>query len=222
MLRKSLIAFVLVCFSLAIAFPRGGGGGGNNNRGQGGGQSQGQGQGGRQWQSQNQSQYQWRGQNNGFGQGQASGQDENQSAEENKERKRVRATKQQRERIRSCDKLADGIRKQARKMAENCDKKFDQEKTDQQHAQIRNQIRQMEMEHEQLMNGFDENQQQAWQEEIKTMKQLQQQLRIHQQQIDEELKSSPAAVRIAERAREMEKTMDQWRKQYGILTSQTE
>ena len=49
-----------------------------------------------------------------------------------------------------------------------------------------------------------------------------QQLNLHQQQMDDELKGNPDAKRVAERAREMERTMNEWRKQYGILSSQAE
>lgn len=80
----------------------------------------------------------------------------------------------------------------------------------------------MEQEHEQLMNGLDANQQQAWQEQIRNMNQLRQQLNLHQQQMDDELKGNPDAKRVAERAREMERTMNEWRKQYGVLSSQAE
>ena len=138
------------------------------------------------------------------------------------EHKRVKATKQQRDQIRSCDKLADDIRKQTRKMAKDSAKNLNPGQLNQQQVHVRNQIRKMEQEHERLMNGLDANQQQAWQEQIRNMNQLRQQLDLHQQQMDNELKGNPDAKRVTERAGEMERTMNEWRKQYGILSSQTE
>jgi len=40
--------------------------------------------------------------------------------------------------------------------------------------------------------------------------------------MDEELKGNPDAKRVTERAREMERTMNEWRNQYRVLSSQAE
>jgi hypothetical protein len=205
MLKKSLLLFPVFLLLLPTAFPQGKGGGG-------GGQGQGQGQG----QSQNQSQRQVQ----GMGQGQ--GQGGTQSGSAQMEQKRIKATKQQRDQIRSCDKLADDVGKQARKMAKDSTKKLDPGQLNQQQVHIRNQVRKMDQEHEQLMNGLDATQQQSWQEQIRNMNQLRQQLNLQQQQMDDELKGNPDPKRIAERAREMERTTNEWRKQYSVLSSQAE
>ena len=132
MLKRSLIIFPIFLLLLPAAFPQGkGGGGGGRGQGQGQGQEQGQGQGGAQ------------------------------AANAQMEHKRIKATKQQRDQIRSCDKLADDIRKQARKMAKDSGKQINYGQLNQQQVHIRNQIRKMEQEHERLMNGLDANQQQA-------------------------------------------------------------
>jgi hypothetical protein len=205
MLKKSLIVFPIFLLLLSTAFPQGkGGGGGGKGQGQGQGMGQGQGQG--------------QGQGMGQGQGQGGGQATNAQMEH----KRIKATTQQRAQIRSCDKLADDIRKQTRKMAKDSGKNLNPGQLNQQQVHVRNQIRKMEQEHEQLMNGLDANQRQAWQEQIRSMNQLHQQLNLHQQQMDDELKGSPDAKRVAEKAREMERTMNEWRKQYGVLSSQAE
>jgi hypothetical protein len=201
MSKKSLIVFPIFLLLVSTAFPLGRGGGqgagsGQGGRGYGGGQGQGP----------------------GMGQGQSRGQNANAQME----RKRIRVTQQQQEQLRSCDKLADGIRKQVRKMAKDSDKNFEPGKINQQQTQVRNQIRQMEQEHERLMNGLDTTQQEAWQEQIQNMKRLREQLNQHEQKMDAELKGNPDAKRVAERAREMEQTMNEWRKQYGILSSQAE
>jgi hypothetical protein len=204
MLKKSLFVFPIFLLLLSIAFPQGKGGGQGKGAGQGQGQSQGQGQ--RQGQVMSQ----------GQGQGGA------QAGSAQMEQKRIKATKQQRDQIRSCDKLADDVRKQARRMAKDSGGNLNAGQLNQQQVHIRNQIRKMEQQHEQLMNGLDATQQQAWQEQIRNMNQLRQQLNLQQQQMDDELKTNPDAKRVAERAREMERTMNEWRKQYGILSSQAE
>lgn len=196
MLKRTLVIFPILLLMLSIAFPQGKGGG------KGGGSGQGQGQ----------------GQGRVMGQGQGGGQQTNAQMEQ----KRIKATKQQRDQIRSCNMLADDVRKQARKMAKDSGKKLNHGQLVQQQTHIRNQLRQIEQEQERLMNGLDKNQQQAWQEQIRNMNQLRQQMNVHQQQMDDELKGNPDARRVAERAREMERTMNEWKKQYGVLSSQAE
>jgi hypothetical protein len=195
MLKKSLIVFPIFLLVLSAAFPQGKGGGGK-------GQGQGQGM--------------------GQGQGQGQGQGGQQAMNAQMEQKRIKTTTQQREQIRSCDKLADDIRKQTRKMAKDSGKNLNTGQLNQQQVHVRNQIRKMEQEHAQLMNGLDANQRQAWQEQIRSMSQLHQQLNLQQQQLDDELKGNPDAKRVAERAQQMERTMNEWRKQYGVLSSQAE
>jgi len=201
MLKKSLIVFPMFLLLLSTAFPQGKGGGGSG-KGQGQGQGQGMGQG--------------QGQMVGQGQG---GQ---QATNAQMEHKRIKATTQQRDQIRSCDKLADDIRKQTRKMAKDSAKNLNPGQLTQQQVHVRNQIRKMEQEHEQLMNGLDANQRQAWQEQIRNMNQLRQQLNLQQQQMDDELKGNHDVKRVAERAQEMERTTTEWKKQYDILSSQAE
>jgi len=160
------------------------------------------------------------GKGGGRGQGQGQGQGAGQGVNIQREQNRVKATEQQRDQIRSCDKLADEIRKQARKMAKDSENKLNYGQLNQQQVHIRNQIRKMEQEHERLMNGLDATQQQAWKEQIRNMNTLREQLNLHQRQMEDELKTNPDAKRVVERARELERTMSEWRKQYGILSSQ--
>ena len=136
------------------------------------------------------------------------------------DQKRIHATTQQRDQIRTCDRLADGIRKQARKMQQNNKGKFNADTARQQQGQIRDQIQTMKQEHERLVNGLDATQQQSWQEQIRNMNHLRQQLNLQMQQMDTELKANPDSKRVEERAREIERTMNSWRLQYGVLASQ--
>jgi hypothetical protein len=195
MLKKSLILFPILLLVVSIGFS------------QGRGRSQRQGQGSNQGQGQ--------------GQGQSPGQRGAQAGSADMEQKRIHATRKQRDQIRSCDKLADGIRKQARKMAQASGRKFNIGEANRQRHQIQEQFRVMEQEHEQLMNGLDATQRQAWQEHIRNANQLRQQVNTHLQQMDTEMNSAnPDSKRIAEYARVIEQTMNDWRKQYSTLYSQ--
>jgi hypothetical protein len=178
-----------------------------------------QGRGGRQGQGQGQSANQRQGQ--GQLQGQGQGQRGVQAGSADMEHKRIKATQQQRDQIRSCDKLADGIRKQARKIAKASGNKYNAEEATRQRNQIREQFTAMEQEHERLVNGLDSNQQQAWQEQVRTMNQLRQEVHSQLLQMNNEMgMTQPDAKRIAERAREIEQNMNSWRKQYNTLSSQ--
>ncbi len=199
MLKKSLIIFPIFLLVFAAAFPQGRGGR------QGGQQSQGQGQ----------------GQGSGQGQGQGNVWGEGQAGVGQKEQKRIHTTQQQRDQISSCNKLADGIQKQARKMAQTKSGNFNVEDANQQRVQIRDQFQTMEQEHERLMNGLDAAQNQAWQKQIRNMDAFRQQLKMKLQEMDTELGSAnPDSKRITERAKEMERIMNNWRKEYNTFSSQ--
>ena len=198
MLKKSLLVLPIFLLSLSIAFPQGRGGGG---RGQGAGQGQGQ----------------VMGQGQGSTQGQGSKQGQGSVL---REQKRIQSTQQQRDQIRNCDKLADGIRKQAQKMAKNSGNKYNATEAARQQNQLREQIRTMQQEHEGLMNGLNANQKQGWNEQIRTMDQLQLQLRTHLQEMQAEQQANPDGKRNAERAREIERIMNGWKSEYDVLKSE--
>ena len=207
MLKKSLIQFSLLALLLPVAFPQGRGGG----QGQGSGMGQGQGQGS------------GMGQGQGSGQGKGQGQVGTQAGNTERDQKRIHATTQQRNQIQTCDKTADGLRKQARTMSQAGGKKFNAGEANKQQSQIREGLRTMEQEHERLVKGLDPSQQQAWQERIRNMNQSRQQINSQMQQMDAELASpNPDAKRVAERAQEMERIMNNWRKEYKALSSEVE
>jgi len=206
MLKKSLILFSMVFLSLAVAFAQGRGGG----KGQGGGQGQGQGQ----------AMGQGSGQGGSQGQGQGQG---TQSGDTQRDQKRTRITTQQRQQVQTCDKSADGLRKQARKMSQASGKKFNAAEANQQQSQIREGLRAMEQEQERLMNGLDPSQKQALQQRIGNMNQFREQMNVQTRLMDQELASPNAdAQRVAERAQEMERIMNNWRKEYKALSSEVE
>ena len=139
------------------------------------------------------------------------------------EQKRIHRTQQQRDQIRSCDKMADGIRKQAKEMAQASKKGFKADEANKQRNQIRDQFQTMEQQHNQLMNSLDGAQNQAWQEQIKNMNEFHQQLNLQMQKMDGELSSAdPDSKRIRESAQEMERIMNNWRKEYRTLSSQSD
>ncbi len=192
MKKKVVILFPILLLAVTAAFPQGRGGG--QGRGSGAGAGQGQGP--------------------GLGQ-QQSGVQTRQSEGDHK---RVGVTRQQRDQIRACDKIADGIRKQAREMAQNTGSKFNADQARRQRDQIRTQVQEMEQEHERLMNGLDATQQQAFQDQIRNMNRMREQLNLQLQQTDAELSPpNPDPKRVTERAREMEQIMKEWRKHYNTL-----
>jgi hypothetical protein len=193
MFKKYLILFPILLLGISTGYSQGRGGG------QGQGQSQRQGQ----WQ------------------GQSQGQQGAQAGSTDREQKRIQATKEQRDQIRACDKLADGIRKQAREMAQTSKKKFSTQEANRYQSEIRNKFKAMQQEHERLMSGLDAGQQQAWQEQIRNMNQLRQQVSSQLQDMEAELGSAnPDSGRVAECARGIEQTMNSWRKEYDTLSSQ--
>jgi hypothetical protein len=193
-LKKMLILFPIFLLVFSTAFSQGRGGRQGSHQGQGRGQGLNQG--------------------GAWGNGQAGGVGE-------MDQKRIHTTQQQRNQINSCNKLADDIKKQARKMAQVSGDKFNLDEANKQRSQIQAQFRTMEQEHEQLMNGLDTTQNQAWQEQINNMNQFRQKLNLQLHQMDAELgAANPDSRQIAEGAKEMERIMNNWRKEYNALSSQ--
>lgn len=138
-------------------------------------------------------------------------------------RRQDRINSQQRKQLGECSKTADGIRKQARKMAQTSEKKFKAGEARQQSSRIQEQIRSMDMKHEKLMNGLDEGQKQTFREEIQNMTQLRQQIKTQMQEMNSDLSpNNPDAQKIREQARDMERTMSELRQQYNTLADQSE
>jgi hypothetical protein len=156
------------------------------------------------------------GQQQGRGQSQGSAQ----AGQRDMTRERIRTTRQQQDQIRSCDKLADGIRKQAREMARTSAGKFKADEARKQRDGLREQVRTMEREHERLIQGLEADQHQAWQERIRNVNRLREQVNSQLEQMDGDLNAAePDAKRISERAREMERIVSEWRKHYGAMSS---
>ena len=136
---------------------------------------------------------------------------------------RTRINSEQRKQIRDCSNLADGIRKQAQNMAQTSRQNLDTGEARKQLAQIQKRFQTMEKEHERLMQGLDTGQQQGFQEQIKNMNQLRSQVNNQLQQMNSDLAAAePDRQKVSEKAREMERTMNELKNQYNTLAAQSD
>ena len=139
------------------------------------------------------------------------------------DRQQTSISSRQREQIRDCSNMADGIRKQARDMALASGNKFNAGDARQQLGQIQQRYQTMEKEHERLMQGLDAGQQQGMQEQIQNMNRLRSQVNSQLQQMNSDLKSAePNAQKVSQQAREMERTMNALKNQYNTLAAQSD
>ena len=195
MRTRTVFMIALLCTALPLAFPQGRGGQGGG--GQSSGQGQGQGQQGRSG-----------GSDGGYG-------------NTDRERDRVHVSQQQRDQVKSCDRSADAVRDQARKMGNlGQGGGFNAGKARQGRDQLQEQVRAMQKEHQRLMQGLNPGQQQALESHVRNMNRLQERLNTHMQNMNGELgKDAPDAKRVAEQAREVERVSQEWREQYRAIQS---
>jgi hypothetical protein len=155
------------------------------------------------------------------GQGQRQQQAGAQQGQGDMDRDRVRATAQQRDQLQGCDRSAEAIRTRARQMAKDAGGsgfKPDQIRREQQ--QIREQLAAMSREQERLMQGFNKGQAQAFQAHLRNMERAKERINTQLQALDQELSQpQPRGKKVAERAREIDRTMNEWQKQYGAMQS---
>ena len=198
----ALAAIVSLAVSPVLYAQRGGGGGGQRG---GGGGMQGQGP-------------TISGQPRGGQQGQVGAQ----TGTRDQQRQRIHATDQQGNQYRTSTQAADRVRTQARDMAKAAKGGgVNNEEFRQQHAQLRNDIQTMQQEHDRFAQGLSEEQRAAVQDRIRRMDQARDRLHTQSQQMDQEMsQANPDAQHIATQAREMEKAMKEWQKQYRSLGSE--
>jgi chromosome segregation ATPase len=150
-------------------------------------------------------------------------QENRQSGRSQTDRQQAFVSSQQRKQIKDCSNMADGIRKQARDMAQASGNKFNAGEARQQLGQIQQRYQAMEKEHERLMQGLDAGQRQLLQEQIQNMNRLQSQVNSQLQQMHSDLKSAePNAQKLSQQAREMERTMNTLKNQYNTLAAQSD
>lgn len=145
-----------------------------------------------------------------------------QTGTRDQQRQRIHATDQQQDQYRTSTQAADRVRTQARDMAKAAKSGgANNEQFRQQHAQLRNDIQTMQQEHDRFAQGLSEEQRVAVQDRIRRMDQARDRIHTQSQQMDQEMsQANPDAQRIATRAREMEKAMKEWQKQYRSLGSE--
>jgi predicted nucleic acid-binding Zn-ribbon protein len=195
-MKKFTIFFSLFILTAAAAYPFGRGGGAG--RGGNGGN----------------------GRNGNFQQGQQGG-NQNGGGETNRYQKRINS--QQRKQLGECSGIADGIRTQARTMSRNGGKNFNTDNARQQFSRIRERLQTMDKQHSRLMQGLSAEQQQAFQKNIREMNRLQLQLNNQLREMDSELApANPDAKKVTDRARKIERTMNDWKKQYNTIEDQSE
>jgi chromosome segregation ATPase len=155
------------------------------------------------------------------GQGQKQRQAGAQQGQGDMERERVRASAQQRDQLRSCDRSAEAIRNRTRQMAKTAGGKgFNPDQARKEREQVREQLTKMNQEHERLMQGFNDGQKQALQAHITNMEQASERVNTQLQAMDQELsRPQPEGKKVAERAREMERAMNEWQQQYRAVQS---
>lgn len=135
------------------------------------------------------------------------------------DRQRIRANNQQRDQLRTCTQTADRIRQQARDMDRLArSKTFDAAKARQQRDEIRNHVRTMEQEHQQLMNGMTQEQQTALRIRTERMNRIRERVNNQLGRLDEELaKPDPNRKQVAKTAQQISKEMNQWKSQYRAM-----
>ena len=155
------------------------------------------------------------------GQGQRQQQAGAQQGQGDKDRDRVRATAQQRDQLKNCDRSAEAIRNRARQMAKDAGRSgFNPDQVRRGQQQIREQLAAMNREHERLMQGLNKGQEQAFQAHLTNMERARERINTQLQAMDQELsRPQPEGKRVAEQARDMERTMNEWQKQYRAVQS---
>lgn len=139
------------------------------------------------------------------------------------DRQQTRIDSRQREQIKECSSSADNVRKQARDMAKNSEKQFKAGETRENFSRMQEQIKTMEQQHTRLMQGMGPEQQEAFKGQIQNMNQLQSRLENQVRQMNETLgEANPDGARVSTRAREIEKTMNEYKQQYNTLASQSD
>lgn len=138
------------------------------------------------------------------------------------DRQRIRATDQQRDQLRDCTQTADRIREQARDMDRlTRSKTFEAAKARQQRDQIREQLRTMEQQHQQLMNGMSQEQQAALRNRVERMSQIRERVNNQLGRLNEELaKPDPNGKQVRKTAQQLEKEMNRWKSQYRSMESE--
>jgi chromosome segregation ATPase len=83
---------------------------------------------------------------------------------------------------------------------------------------MRDQLRTMEKEHQQLMNGMSDEQSAALRNRVEQMNQARQQVNARLGQLDEQLNmDQPDPKLVREQARQIEREMNRWKSEYRSM-----
>lgn len=129
------------------------------------------------------------------------------------------ATTQQRDQYRTCDQTMTQSRTHMRTMAKVANGTgVDAGQMRQHQARVQEELRTMQQERERLYKGLNQEQQTAVQERNQKLEQMHQQIQNRLQEMDRELsQSNPNAKRVAEQARENERTMAMYQKEFRAM-----
>ena len=162
------------------------------------------------------------GQRGGQGQAQAQGQQPRSgpaapaSARDMKwDRLRAQRTDQQRDQYRSCEQSTERTRAQARDMARTGASAFNVDQARQGRDHLREQIQNLQREHERLMVSLGAEQRNAVEARTRNLQQIQERLNVRLRQMDQELaKSAPDAKGVSRQAQLIEREIKNWQNQH--------
>lgn len=142
--------------------------------------------------------------------------DQDRDRDQDQDRDRIRLNDTQADLLKDRIKDMDQTRDRLRTMQHDYDGSgFNAAQGQEHHMRIREQFRIMEQEHNQFMNGLDNEQQNRWRNRIMTMNQQRDRIQNRLQLMEEEMnKGQFDRIRQRNWVREIEKSMKEWREQY--------
>lgn len=143
-------------------------------------------------------------------------QDPDRDMDRDQDRDRIRLDDKQLDQLRDRIKLTDQTRDRVKLMVRDYDgAAFTAAQGKENHMRIREQVRNMEQEHQRFMNGLDPKQKQRWEKRIMNMEQRRERIENRLQLMEEEMnKGQFDRIRQRTWAHEIEKAIKEWREQY--------
>ncbi len=135
---------------------------------------------------------------------------------QDRRRPRIYVNNQQRDQYRICTQFANRVRSQAHNMVRFANSSgFNADRARQQRDQLRNEFRAMQREHNRFIHSLSEEQLGAMEDHIRKMNQARDRVNAGRQVMDEGFKQANLDRKhIAKQAREIERGMKEWQKQY--------
>jgi len=137
------------------------------------------------------------------------------------EKLRVHTTDQQRDRLNTCITTADKVKQQTRDMTRDAKKAgYNREQAVRQRDQMEQQFKKMTHEHQQFREMLNAEQRLLLQERLRRLEQEQIRFQTHLQSMNRVLNQDKFdGQQVSTRAREMERTMNEWMKQYRAMSN---